>query len=588
MRTSESITLDQFPVGSLVSNASREIIYCNSYFAQKYGYTVNELIGMDFFSLLSRASQIMYDSYLMPLLLREGCCEEIRLTMITSASEPIPAVVSARLDNNDERRIFWSVGHAARSEQLFGELTEARKLLQQKVSLLHTLSNTDQLTGLPNRTALTRHLSQKIEEMKSGELAFALAFLDLDGFKEVNDRYGHDTGDKVLRLVAKRMTSNLRSDDLIARFGGDEFVILLHGRFNAGMAEESLNRLIRQIEEPLKIDSLTLQVSASVGVTLYPQAESITPDQLLRQADQAMYQSKLAGRNQLSLFNVDNEKHQKERHAELLAIKAAMAANEFELYYQPKVNMSSGELLGVEALIRWNHPVEGLKAPVTFLPIITETQVGLDLGQWVISSALEQLQTWLSEGLDVHVSVNISGYHLQHPEFLSNLTRALATFPDVPKHRFEIEVLETSAIEDVEKVSLVLSSCRMMGIRVSLDDFGTGYSTLAHLRDLSVDMLKIDRSFIKDMLTSPGDLAILRGVIGFARAFQCDVVAEGVETYQHAQSLISLGCDWGQGYYIARPIPASILAEWVTDWINTGFHKKFSRPPVLPITELKE
>lgn len=588
MGTTEPITLDHFPVGSLVSNASRQVIFSNSYFARKYGYSVNELVGKDFFSLLSRASQIMYDSYLMPMLVREGCCEEIRLTFITAAGENVPAVVSARLEEGNNRRIFWSVGHAARSEQLFEELTEARKLLQQKVSLLHTLSDTDQLTGLPNRSALTRHLTQKISLFAKGELAFALAFIDLDGFKEVNDQYGHYMGDKVLKLIAKRMASNLRSDDLIARFGGDEFVVLLHGHFNAAMAEESVNRLIRQISEPLEIDSLTLHVSASVGVTLYPQTENITPDQLIRQADQAMYQSKLAGRNQMSLFNVDNEKHQKEKHTELHAIKAAMAANEFELYYQPKVDMRSGKVLGAEALIRWNHPVEGLKGPATFLPIITETNIGLDLGQWVIVTALEQLQAWLSEDLDIHISVNISGYHLQAPDFLKNLTRVLSAFPDIPKHRFELEVLETSTIEDVEKVSLVLSSCRMMGIRVSLDDFGTGYSTLGHLRDLSVDTLKIDRSFVKDMLTNPGDLAILKGVIGFGQAFECDLIAEGIETFQHAQSLMELGCDWGQGYYIARPMPAASFIEWVCDWRETGFVKKFKATDAMTTTEIRE
>jgi len=183
MGITDSITLDHFPVGSLVSNASRQVIYSNSYFARKYGYSVNELVGKDFFSLLSRASQIMYDSYLMPMLVREGCCEEIRLTLINSDGDTVPAVVSAKLQENGNGRIFWSVGHAARSEQLFEELTEARKLLQQKVALLHTLSDTDQLTGLPNRSALTRHLTQKISLFAEGELAFALAFIDLDGFK---------------------------------------------------------------------------------------------------------------------------------------------------------------------------------------------------------------------------------------------------------------------------------------------------------------------------------------------------------------------------------------------------------------------
>lgn len=577
MDTFDAISLDHFPIGTLVSNASRQVVHCNDYFAKRYGYGITDLIGTDMFALFSRASQIMCDSYLMPILVREGFCEEIRLTLLTAAGKNVPVVVSARFGESEERRIFWSISHAARSEQLFGELTEARKLLQQKVSLLHTLSNTDPLTGLPNRSALTRHLNQKIKDRNLEELAFALAFIDLDNFKEINDRHGHHIGDKVLQIVARRMASNLRSDDRIARLGGDEFVILLHGNFDASSVEESLNRLIRQITGPLEVDSLVLQVSASIGVTLYPQAGDLTPDQLIRQADQAMYQAKLAGRNQLSLFNIDHENRQREKHTELLAVKAAMAANQFELYYQPKVNMRTGEILGAEALIRWNHPIEGLKGPATFLPIITDTPVGLDIGDWVIASAVNQLRVWLDRGLDIHVSVNIAGYHLQHPEFLTGLRRIMSGFPNIPKHRLELEVLETSTIEDVEKVSLVLTSCRMLGIRVSLDDFGTGYSTLGHLRDLSVDILKIDRSFVQNMLSSAGDLAILKGVIGFAQAFERDLVAEGVETYQHAQSLMELGCDWGQGYYIARPMPASAFEDWVLEWEKSEFQNKFEK-----------
>jgi diguanylate cyclase len=570
-----TFSLDHFPVGCLVSNAGREILYSNHYFEKRFGYTPQALIGTDLFGLLSRASQIMYDSYLMPLLVREGHFDEIRLTLLTQSGNPLPAVVSALRDESNDDLFFWSIGSAARSEQLFGQLNEARTLLQQKISLLHTLSDVDQLTGLPNRSALTRQLSQKMSELAPGELAFTLAFVDLDGFKDVNDRYGHHMGDKLLRQVAKRMAGNLRSDDLVARFGGDEFVILMNGHADPVIAEESLNRLIRQLAEPFEVDSLVLQISASVGVTLYPQSEEIEPDRLIRQADQAMYQAKLAGRNQLCLFNVDNEKFQKDKHSELASIRAAMAANEFELYYQPKVNMRTGEILGAEALLRWNHPVKGLTAPATFLPVLDATQAGLELGRWVITSALTQLKAWLEKGLQLHVSVNIAGYHLQHPDFLKDLKVILAEFPDLPKHCVEFEVLETSTIEDVDYVSSVLTTCRMMGIRVSLDDFGTGYSTLGHLRDLSVDVLKIDRSFVKDMLTSTGDLAILKGVIGFARAFECDLVAEGVETLQHGQSLIELGCEWGQGYYIARPMPAHAFEAWAQAWQHQEFDSKF-------------
>ncbi|AQU84030.1 MAG: EAL domain-containing protein [Halomonas sp.] len=576
MYSSNLFSLDAFPVGCMVTDNKRRIIYCNRHLEECHGYSTEELLGADLFTLLNKASQIMYDTYIVPILVREKKCYEIRLTMETKSKHTLPIMVSILCDDCTNERFFWSISSASRTEQLFEELTETKKLLEQKASLLRRASDTDQLTGLPNRAALAKYLDQKVTARNRDDIAFALAFVDLDGFKEVNDLHGHHLGDKILQLVAKRLSSNLRGDDLIARFGGDEFVIFLNGRFSAGLVEESLSRLIKKLAEPFDIDSVRLKLSASIGVTLYPQSKEVEPDQLIRQADQAMYQAKLAGKNQVCLFNVDNERIQKGKHAELSAIRAAMKAGEFELYYQPKVNMVTGRVLGAEALIRWNHPSEGLKSPATFLPVLNNTSTGVELGKWVITSALCQLQTWLQQGLDLHVSVNVDGYHLQHSRFLHALSNILAGFPGLPKQRLELEVLETSTIEDVKHVYSVLNACRVMGIRISLDDFGTGYSSLSHLRDLSVDTLKIDRSFVQNMLTSTGDLAILKGVIGFARAFDCDLVAEGVEVLEHSQQLIGLGCECGQGYFIARPMPAQDFGRWVDEWYQREFQKKFN------------
>ncbi|PRY62757.1 diguanylate cyclase (GGDEF)-like protein [Vreelandella songnenensis] len=570
MTASNLFSPDDFPVGCMVTDNKRRILYSNHFIEAYSGYSTDNLLGADLFVLLSKASQIMFETYLMPTLVREGRCDEIRLSLVNALDGTLPIVASAQSDDASEC-ILWSISSANRSDQLFEELTETKKLLEQKVSLLRTLSDTDPLTGLPNRAALTHYLDQKMLERKRNGMAFALAFVDLDGFKEINDHHGHHVGDRVLQTVAKRLASNLRSDDLIARFGGDEFVIFLNGQFSHSLVEESLTRLVGKLSEPLTVDGVPLHLSASMGVTLYPQAKEVEPGQLIRQADQAMYQAKLAGKNQVCLFNIDNEASLKERYSELSALQAALASNQFELYYQPKVNMRTGEILGAEALIRWHHPEEGLKAPASFLPALRNTTTGIALGRWVIACALNQLQTWREQGLDLHVSVNIDGYHLQHPNFLHDLSVTLAGFPALPKQRFELEVLETSTIEDIGHVYSVLNACRRMGIRISLDDFGTGYSSLSHLRDLSVDTLKIDRSFVKNMLTSSGDLAILKGVIGFASAFGCDVVAEGVETFQHSQQLIELGCEFGQGYYIARPMPAHAFQAWAAAWAREEF-----------------
>lgn len=577
MYTADLFPIDNFPVGCMVTDDKRRIVYANRYMQEQYGYSSAELLGADLFVLLSKASQIMYDTYIVPILRQDGQCDEIRLSLRMQSTRIQPVVVNVLSNNSGSGQFFWSITRASRSDQLFEELMSTKKLLEQKVSLLRMRSDTDSLTNLPNRSALTRHLDQKIIDRRSGGVAFALAFVDLDGFKGVNDLYGHHMGDKVLQLVAKRLVTNLRSEDLIARFGGDEFVIFLNGQFSASLAEETLSRFVNKLAEPFEIDSVQLKLSASIGVTLYPQSKELEPDQLIRQADQAMYQAKLAGKNQVCLFNSDDENIQKEKYSELSAIRTAMDAGQFELYYQPKVNMRTGEILGLEALIRWNHPEYGLREPVAFLPVLSKTSLGLALGRWVITNALGQLQVWLEQGLDVHVSVNIDGYHLQHPHFLRDLRWIFAGFPGLPKHRLELEVLETSIIEDVKYVYSVLNACRTMGIRISLDDFGTGYSSLSHLRDLSVDTLKVDRSFVKNIPTSSGDLAILKGVIGFARAFECGLVAEGVETLQHGQQLIELGCECAQGYYIACPMPAQAFSGWADAWEQYEFRHKFKR-----------
>ncbi|WP_447554363.1 putative bifunctional diguanylate cyclase/phosphodiesterase [Vreelandella sp. EE22] len=574
MYTPSLLSLNEFPVGCMVTDAQRRVLYSNQYIARQYGYSFRDLMEGDFFRLFSKASQLFIETFVVPALASDGRCDEIRLSIVSLSHQRYPVVVSVEYDRASER-LFWSISNANRAEQLFVELKKTQQLLEQKVGLLRSLSNTDPLTGLPNRAALSKHLDQRITNRLPGSGGFALAFIDLDGFKEVNDRYGHEAGDQVLQQVAKRLISTLRQNDLVARFGGDEFVVVLDGYFDRPSEKMLMPRLTHRLAAPFMVDDVSLGLSASIGVTLFPQARTLEPDQLIRQADKAMYQAKLAGKNRVCLFDSDDEDIQKERHAELLAINQAMAAEQLELFYQPKINMRTGEVLGVEALIRWNHPAKGVLAPHAFLPVLSNTLSGVQLGRWVIMTALGQLQAWRQHGLQVRISVNIDGYHLQHPHFIKDLGALLVDFPEVPRHYLELEVLETSAIEDVDQVALVINTCRAMGLRVSLDDFGTGYSSLSQLRDLPVDTLKIDRSFVQNMLTSRGDLAILKGVLGFAQAFECGVVAEGVETLQHSQELLALGCEVGQGYYIARPMPARDFPSWLEAWAREGFQKKY-------------
>jgi EAL domain-containing protein (putative c-di-GMP-specific phosphodiesterase class I) len=329
--------------------------------------------------------------------------------------------------------------------------------------------------------------------------------------------------------------------------------------------EPVLARLLQAAAKCVAIDGYLLQVSASVGVTLYPQ-DGAGAEHLMRHADQAMYQAKQSGRNRFQMFDVAHHQAVETRHETLESIRGALDRREFVLYYQPKVNLKTGLVIGVEALIRWQHPAFGLLAPAIFLPVIDDHALSLDLGDWVITQALAQMVEWQDAGVDIAVSVNVGAYQLQRDGFVSRLAAQLAAHPGVQNGKLELEVLETSALKDVAKVSQLMHACKGLGVRFALDDFGTGYSTLTYLKELPAEILKIDQSFVREMLVDADNLAIVEGVIGMARAFKRQVIAEGVETVAHGQALLSLGCELAQGFGIARPMPASAVADWVATW----------------------
>lgn len=433
-------------------------------------------------------------------------------------------------------------------------------------SQLERMAHFDVLTGLPNRLLLSDRLQRALTQAQRRDQKVAVVCLDLDGFKTVNDRYGHNVGDQLLISVANAMKHALREGDTLARVGGDEFVAVLIDRNDVESCVPMLTRLIEAAAAQVQLDGIVVQSSASLGVTFYPQAEDIGADQLLRQADQAMYQAKVAGKNRYRIFDAPQDSSVRVHHESLARIQLALTQGEFVLYYQPQVNMSSGKLIGAEALIRWQHPEKGLLAPGAFLPVIENDQLALDVGEWVLETALTQIELWQSDAFDLTVSVNIGARQLQEANFVERLQSILARHPLVSPSRLELEVLETSALADITQVSQVIVECRQMGINFALDDFGTGYSSLTYLKRLPVAQLKIDQSFVRDMLDDPDDLAILEGIVGMARAFKREVIAEGVESVAHGTALLHLGCHMAQGYGIARPMPAKRLPDWAATW----------------------
>jgi diguanylate cyclase (GGDEF)-like protein/PAS domain S-box-containing protein len=428
----------------------------------------------------------------------------------------------------------------------------------------------DELTRLPNRTRLAQLLDDAMRAADHDGYLLVVCYLDLDHFKPVNDRFGHAAGDRLLAELAGRLRGALRSrehwTDIAARLGGDEFVLLLR----SGTIEEArlaVDRVLRVVAQPYVIDPAAeaVQVTASMGATIYPIDRS-DAETLLRHADQAMYGAKQSGRNGYLFFDPEHRRRTEERVLAIGRVQEALDQQEFVLYYQPKVDMRSGRVLGLEGLLRWDHPQQGLIAPLQFLPMIENTGLSSRIGDWVISQALGHLEAWRRDGLEISVGVNVSARHLQEPDFAQRLTELLARHPEPLAPWFEIEMLETAAHADIEATSALVERCRALGVRFALDDFGTGYSTLSYLKRLPVDVLKIDRSFVHHMLDDVQDRAIVEGVVGLARTFGCEVVAEGVESPAQARTLLELGCEVGQGTGIAAPMPADQVAGWVRDY----------------------
>jgi diguanylate cyclase (GGDEF)-like protein/PAS domain S-box-containing protein len=468
-------------------------------------------------------------------------------------------------------------GIAVRLTGIFQDISD-QKAIQRKLEMsnlnlekanaaLQLSAHYDSLTELPNRILLSDRMQQAMTKCVRHDQFVAIAFIDLDGFKFVNDTYGHSAGDQFLQKITKHLKVSLRDGDTLARIGGDEFVAVIDELDETEDSYNILTRLLESATTELNIDGELLKVTASIGVTFYPQKNS-SPDQLLRQADQAMYRAKQLGKNRWYIFDIQHDFAVKHRLKELTRIALALENEEFVLFYQPKIDLRSHEVIGMEALIRWQHPEEGILPPADFLPVLEEDVLSIDLGEWVIRAALKQLDSWRSTPLEMPISVNVSPLQLQHSDFVIQLKKMLEDFPLVNPNNLELEILESSALKDINTVSGVIGECNELGIEFSIDDFGTGYSSLTYLKRLPAEYLKIDQSFVRDMLTDEDNRMIIQGIIELAKAFDLKVIAEGVETPAHGEELISLGCLLAQGYGIAKPMSASDFSEWIKRWKN--------------------
>ncbi len=445
----------------------------------------------------------------------------------------------------------------------------------QVIALRHQAMH-DSLTGLPNRTMLFDALERATDVARQRKTMLALMLMDLDRFKEVNDTFGHHFGDALLRQVAFRLQNQLRGSEMVARLGGDEFAILLPQTGDATDAASTAKRVLRALEAPFVVEGQVLEVGASIGIALYPEHG---PDArtLARRADVAMYAAKQK-QSGFSFHRPDSNPATADQLALVVELRRAMERNELQLHYQPKLHLRTGLVTRAEVLLRWNHPQRGHLLPVHFIPIAERTGLIRPLTDWLLDRALEQCRKWQDEGAPVHVAVNISAKSLLDQSLPDKVQRALDRWSVDPRF-LKIEITESSIMADPAHALAILSLLQSMGVRLSVDDFGTGYSSLTHLRELPIDEIKIDKSFVLGMLTSEADAAIVRTVIDLGHNLGKQVCAEGVENEATWRALGDLGCDLAQGFWIARPMAAEDLMAWL---VETGWGLHRSATPSSP------
>ncbi|EJM22108.1 PAS domain S-box/diguanylate cyclase (GGDEF) domain-containing protein [Pseudomonas sp. GM18] len=531
------------------------ITYVNDQFCAVSGYSREELLGQNHRLLNSGLHSAdffaaMWRTIALGNIWKGEICNRAkdgRLYWVESTMVPVLDDTTGRVDR------YLSIRF---------DISEKRQLLQ---SLQWRVGH-DVLTGLPNRAFLSDLLDQALEFSRRENIPLAVCMLDLDGFKAVNDGYGHASGDMLLVEVAKRLRDIVRGEDVVARLAGDEFVLVLRYVRDLPELRAALNRVLGAISAPYTLHGKDINVFASIGVTLFPH-DNEDAETLLRHADQAMYVAKQRGRNRFHLFDVSRDQEVKATHQTVERVRQALVAGELRLHFQPKVNMRRGEVVGFEALLRWQHPQNGMVPPREFLPLVEDTDLIIDIGEWVMDQVLAQLHRWQQAGQGWPISINIAARHFQRADFVDRLRQVLARHAQVAPRMLDLEIVESVAIENIQHVSACLQACQALGVQFSLGDFGTGYSSLSYLKRLRTQTIKIDKSFVRDILIDRDDLALTTAVIGLARAFGRQVIAEGLESLEHGELLLRLGCEVAQGYFIARPMPPAEVPAWVAGFV---------------------
>jgi len=550
--TARLALFEQSPNGMLLADADNlQIIDINPALQRTLGYTDVEAHKLTLAQVFSDANdggevlirKLRNPNPRTPIQVRQHCKDGSVLNV---------EITGYRLEFGDEEVLAFM------TDDVTLRLKAEAQLLEKQQHLDH-LAHHDQLTGLPNRLYLAAHLPGAIEEARRTASILAVLFLDLDRFKHINDSRGHETGDQLLKAVAQRIRATVRNEDVVVRMGGDEFIVILRSVRSQEQVNDTASRINEALSAPVIVDGRPLVTTVSIGVSLYPR-DGADMGELLRHSDTAMYQAKDRGRNNFQLFSPAMDRRLKERMAIESSLRTALNARQLEVHYQPIIDIHTNKVVALESLLRWQHPANGFVPPERFIAVAEETGLIVPMGDFVLARAFEDIDRWRQSGCTpVPVAVNVSAVQLQRADLPATIQRLMKQHGIKPA-MVQLELTESAVFERREgrtgqSNEDIVAQLRDLGVRIAVDDFGTGYSSLSYLKRWRVDYLKIDRSFVRDLVTDMSDLAIVSAIIAMARHLNIQVVAEGIEGWQQLEKLRQLGCALAQGYLLAKPAP---------------------------------
>ena len=554
--------IEQIHDSVISTNLEGVITSCNYGTELILGYTSNELVGKHITILYLKEDYELLGKNVQ--ILRKNGEQHSSVRLVKKSQEVMDADLSLSLIKDEKGNVVEMVGYA---QDITKRKRAEAEILRQKNILLHQAHH-DALTGLPNRILFNDRLEQSLKKAKRSHDKIAILFIDLDHFKEINDSLGHAVGDEVLKIVTKRLNNVVRNEDSIARLGGDEFVVMIDNLLQGQNASLLAQKILEVLAQPVTLEGHILYVSSSIGISIYPDDGSST-DNLLKYADAAMYKAKAEGRNNFQFYSTEMTELAFERVVMEASLRASLENEDFIVYYQPQVDAKNSKIIGMEALVRWNHPTMGVISPAKFIPLAETTGLIIELDQYVMRTAMKQVVQWYDDGLNPgKLALNLAVKQLQKKDFIQTLENMLHE-TKCKAECIELEVTESQIMNHPEEAIIALNQISDIGVELAIDDFGTGYSSLSYIKKLPIHKLKIDQSFIRGLPTDAEDSAITKAIISLAQNLNLNILAEGVETDEQRKFLLENGCNYIQGYFYSKPVNADAMREILTKGIKT-------------------